>query len=529
VLEAGGNAFDAAVAVGFALAVTHPLAGNLGGGGFCVAARADGRLLALDFREVAPAAAHRDLYLGADGEVVPGLSTDTHLAVGVPGSVDGLLRLLEEHGTLPRGDVLAPAIALARDGFRVSPFLAAALDEHRERLAVFPATRRVFFADGEPLRAGDPLVQADLAITLEAIAAEGRAGFYEGRVAELLTAEMERAGGILRPEDLRAYRAKWREPFVFRDGEYELVTPPLPSSGGIVIAQILGLWDGEGAVAAGWGSAGYVSRLVEAERLAYADRNHWLGDADFVDVPVERLVSEEYLARRRALLPEEGAGRSTAVGPGDPSAAAEPEGGGAGARVVAEPAETTHYCVVDRDGAAVSVTTTLNAWFGMGAVVPGAGFLLNNEMDDFSAKPGVPNLYGLVGTDANSIEPGKRMLSSMTPAVVLRDGEPWLVLGTPGGSTIVTTVLQIHLNVTRFGMNVRQAVDAPRFHHQWLPDEIRVEAFGLSPDTRRILEAAGYVVREEGAIGRAAAIMRLPDGRLAGWADRRGRGKAAGH
>jgi gamma-glutamyltranspeptidase/glutathione hydrolase len=412
---------------------------------------------------------------------------------------------------MSRERLLAPAIALAREGVEVTPFLHESLVEEAELLRPHPSTAALLFPGGRPLAPGDRLVQPELARTLERIAAGGSSGFYEGETAERIVADMRAHGGLLTREDLSGYRSVWREPFTFAFEGLEIVTPPLPSSGGIVLAQILGLLDVEAVRAAGFGSAEAIRLLTEAERLAYADRNHHLGDPDFVDVPVAELVSPAYLARRRALLPSEGAGSSEGIGPGRPEAE-----------------ETTHYCVVDAGGNAVAITTTLNGWYGMGAIVPGAGFLLNNEMDDFSAKPGVPNLYGLVGTEANSIAPGKRMLSSMTPTIVRRGGEFHLTMGTPGGSTIITTVLQILLGVELFGLDVREAVDAGRVHHQWLPDVIRVEPRFPSPDTRAVLEAWGYRLEEGEPIGRACAIRRRDDGSLAGWADRRGIGKAAG-
>lgn len=512
VLRDGGNAFDAAVAIGFYLAVSHPLAGNLGGGGFCVATTAAGEALALDFRETAPAAAHRDLYLDDDGEVVPGLSTRTHRAVGVPGTVDGLLRLHAARGRLSRDRVMEPAVRAAEDGVEVNVFLADALRDKRELLAPWESTREIFFADGEPLPRGARLRQPDLARTLRRIRDHGRAGFYAGPVAEAIVATMEENRGLITADDLRSYEAKWREPLVFERRGYEFVTHPPPSSGGVTLGQILGILAEDDLAALGWQSAAYVRALVDSERLAYADRNHHLGDPDFVEMPVAELLSEGYLTQRRALRPAAGAGTSEAVIAGEPRPPVE--------------GETTHFCVVDEAGNVVAITTTVNGWFGMGAVVPGAGFFLNNEMDDFSAKPGVPNQYGLVGTEANSVRAGKRMLSSMTPTIVRRDGEFFLTAGTPGGSTIITTVLQIFLNVTEFGFNVREAVDAPRFHHQWLPDRVFHERNAISPDTARRLADQGYELEEFRPIGRATAVLRRGDGRLEAWADRRCVGKA---
>lgn len=512
ILKAGGNAFDAAAAVGFALAVTHPEAGNLGGGGFCVGLTAAGESFALDFRETAPAAATRDMFLDFDGKPIPGKSMRSHLAAGTPGSVEGLLQLVETRGKLDRRQVLAPAIRLAREGFPVSKELHTELARAAERLNVHAATRAIFFPDGEPLAFGTVLKQPDLAATLEAIARDGKTGFYEGHIANLIVAEMKRGGGIITADDLKGYRARDRKPFIFRSGEDEIITMPLPSSGGITLAQILGLADLGKLKDAGWGSARYVHLLAEAERLAYADRNFFLGDPEFNKVPVDRLISSEYLAERRKLMPDGRAGKSQGVTHGHPEAM-----------------QTTHYCVVDSSGNVAAVTTTLNGSFGMGAVVTGAGFLLNNEMDDFSIKPGEPNAYGLTGAEANAIAPGKRMLSSMTPTIVRKDGRFFMTIGSPGGSTIITTVLQIYLNATLFGMNIRDAIDAPRVHHQWLPDNILHEAHALSPDTIEILRTMGYSLKEAESIGVAAGIMRTSDGLLAGHADRRGDGAAAGY
>lgn len=510
VLAGGGNAFDAAVAVGFALGVTHPLAASLGGGGFAVAVTAEGEKLALDFREIAPGAAHRDLFLDGHGDVIPGASLESALASGVPGLVDGLLALLDRYGTMPRERLLEPAAALARSGVEVSPFLGKALADRADGLGRSEATRDIFFADGRVLAVGDTLLQPELARTLEAVIAGGRDGFYEGAVAARIVSAVAERGGILGAEDLRAYRSRFRPPLVFDRWGYEFIAHPLPSSGGITLAQILGLVDPEALRRAGFQSAEYVRRLVEAERLAYADRNHYLGDADFVEVPVEALLSEAYLARRRRELPATGAGHSDAVGPGRP-----------------ESHETTNYCVADAAGNVIVITLTLNQWFGTGAVVPGLGIFLNNEMDDFSARPGVPNLYGLVGGEANAIAPGKRPLSSMTPLIVRKDGALRLAVGSPGGSTIITTVLQVFLNVTMWNMDLADAIDAGRFHHQWLPDRVFVEPGVLADDVRAQLVGWGYELSER-PLGRATGILRTPDGRLTGHADRRVGGKAAG-
>lgn len=516
ILKSGGNAFDAAVAVGFALAVTYPSAGNIGGGGFLVGLKADGTAVAIDFREVAPAASNKDMFLDENGEMIDGLSTKTHKAVGVPGSVDGLLKAAELHGRLDRKKILAPAIALARDGFEVSYSFAKSLERgfsEKGKLGRFESTKTAFMIDGRPPRMGEILRQPDLAKTLRLIAKKGRDGFYTGRVAELIAADMKRRGGLITKEGLANYRSIERAPFIFHHGDFELITHPVPSSGGTTIAQILGLLDVQAMDDAGFHSAHAIHLVTEAQRLAFADRNYWMGDPAFYDVPVEVITSEAYLDERRKLLPRDGhAGDSAGVRHG-----------------AIESEETTHYCVADRWGNVVAVTTTLNSGYGMGAVAEGAGFLWNNQMDNFSAKPGAPNQYGMIGAEANSIEPGKRMLSSMTPTIVRRDGEFYMTMGSPGGPTIINTVLQIYLNVTVYGMNIESAIDAGRIHHQWTPDRIDHEAFAISPDTMTELEKKGYKLRRRGNMGMAAGILALEDGTLSGHADRRGSGVALGY
>ncbi len=512
ILEAGGNAFDATAAVHFALAVTYPSAGNIGGGGFLVGLPADAEPFALDFREAAPSAAARDMYLDADGEMIDGLSTRTHQAVGVPGSVDGMLKLVEQYGNLSRQQVLAPAITLARDGFPVSYRLSSSL-RRSDKLRQFPATVAAFGLDGDGPPMGTGLVQSDLANTLETVSREGRAGFYSGHVADLIVADMQAHDGLITHADLESYSAAWRAPLLFTHGDYEWITHPVPSSGGMTIAQMLGLLHVPTMKAAGYHSSKAISMITEAQRLAFADRNYWLGDPSFFDVPVARLTSSRYIERRRRLLPADGlAGDSDGVAHGQ-----------------AESEETTHYTVVDRWGNVAAVTTTLNSGYGMGAVATGTGFLWNNQMDNFSAKPGVPNQYGLLGAEANAIEPGKRPLSSMTPSIIRRDGEFFMTMGSPGGPTIINTVLQIYLNVTVWGMDIQNAIDAQRIHSQWLPDVIYHERFAISAETQTELWRMGYELRERSAIGMAAGIVRTPEGYLAGHADRRGAGTARGY
>lgn len=512
VMKAGGNAFDAAVAVGFALAVTYPQAGNIGGGGFMVAMDSKGEFHALDFRETAPRLATRDMFLNRRGEPDAEKSQRSHLAVGVPGTVDGLVKMQYRFGKLSLREVMLPAIRLARDGFTVHPRLASSLRASDSLLKRFDATKAVFYRDGATITAGKLLRQPDLARTLERISNGGRAAFYQGEVADLIVAEMKRGGGIITHEDLRTYRSKWREPLVFDRHGYTLVSMPPPSSGGVTLAQILWFLEPAELKSAGHNSATYTQRLTEAARLAFADRNEHLGDPDFVEVPVDKLLSPDYLNKRRALIPKDRAGKSANVRAGN-----------------IEREETTHYCVADSEGNIVAVTYTLNGSYGMGAVVPGAGFLLNNEMDDFTAKPGAPNMFGLIQGEKNAIQPGKRMLSSMTPTIVLRDGKFAFTIGTPGGSTIITSVAQVFLNLTVFKMSLREAIDAPRFHHQHLPDRIDHERDAFTSATTNELKRMGYELQSRNAIGLVAAIQRLPDGKYVGWYDRRGYGTAAGY
>lgn len=512
ILKKGGNAFDAAVAVGFALAVTFPEAGNIGGGGFMTGLTEHGTAMFLDFREVAPSAATSNMFLDEQGNIIPGKSTSSYKAIGVPGTVDGLVELQKKFGKLTLQQDMQPAINLAKFGFTVSPALHKSLADEADRLQNISTTASIFYPDGQPLAEGATLVQPDLANTLQRIADQGRIGFYEGETARLFAQNMERMGGLITANDLKKYHAKWREAFVFGKDDYLFITPSLPSSGGIVLAQILGMVDLPALKADGHNTAAYVHDLVEPERLAYADRNAYLGDSDFVKVPVGELTSRKYLEGRRKLIPAGRAGVSTQVVPG-----------------LQERMHTTHYSVVDKFGNVAAVTYTLNDSFGMGAVLPGLGFLLNNEMDDFTSKVGTPNLFGLVQGSANAIAPGKRMLSSMAPTIIKKNGRFWATIGSPGGSTIITTVLQTFLNMALFDMNVQQAVDAGRFHHQHLPDRVSVENGALTPEVISALVAMGYDIHPVGTIGRVNAIMRMPDGTLAGWSDTRGSGKAVGY
>ena len=478
VLKSGGNAVDAAVAVGYALAVVYPTAGNLGGGGFMTIRLADGTTTFLDFRERAPLASTRTMYLDADGNPVPGASTDGYLAVGVPGSVAGMETAREKYGTKAREELIAPAIRLASEGFVLEPGDIASFAEGNDMLAQDEAAAKIFLADGKPLELGARLVQADLARSLTAISEGGADAFYKGEIADLIVKASEAHGGILAKEDFEEYAVRELEPVTCSYRGYDIVSSPPPSSGGLVICEILNVLEGYPISYLGYGSAETVRLMVEAMRHAFVDRNTALGDPDFVDNPVEQLTSKAYAEEIRARIDPYRAGVSEAL---------KPAGFG-------ESAETTHYSIIDRDGNAVAVTYTLNGSFGIGKVAEGTGILLNNEMDDFTIKPGVPNLYGLVQGEANAIEPRKSPLSSMSPTIVSKDGEPFMVIGSPGGARIITITLSAIMNVVDHGMDLQEAIDAPRIHHQWLPDRVLMEPYALSPDTLRLLAGMGYRV-----------------------------------
>ena len=476
VLKDGGNAVDAAVAVGYALAVVYPAAGNLGGGGFMTIQFADGRQAFLDFREKAPLAATANMYLDKEGNVIKGASTLGHLAVGVPGSVSGLELALAKYGTMKRAALLAPAIKYAQDGFVLEQ---GDVDMLLTATAAFkqdPATAAIFLNNGEPFAPGQKLVQKDLAATLKLIAERGDAGFYRGRVGAAIVASSKAGGGIITQADLDQYITREMKPVECDYRGYHVVSAPPPSSGGVVICEILNILEGYPLKEMGFRSAQSVHYQIEAMRHAYIDRNSYLGDPDFVKNPTGRLLDKAYAAKVRAAIEPNKAGVSKDLKPG----VAPHEG-----------SNTTHYSIVDKAGNAVSVTYTLNDWFGAKVTAAGTGVLLNNEMDDFTVKIGVPNLYGLVQGEANAIAPGKRPLSSMSPTIVTRDGKTIMVVGTPGGSRIITAVLHTLINVIDYGMNVQEAVDAPRFHQQWLPETTSIEAFALSPDTRKMLEGWG--------------------------------------
>ena len=474
VLQRGGNAVDAAVAVGYALAVVYPAAGNLGGGGFMTLQLADGRKTFLDFREKAPLAATANMYLGPDGNVVKGLSTYGHLAVGVPGSVSGLEYAREKYGTMKRATLLMPAIKLAEKGFALNQGDVDIFQTATAHFSKDPASAAIYLNQGQAFKVGDKLVQPDLAKT---ISQRGVAGFYSGPVAAAIIQSSQQGGGILTQADLDQYRIRELAPIECDYRGYHVVSAPPPSSGGVVICEMLNILEGYPLKDLGFRSAQAVHYQIEAMRHAYVDRNSYLGDPDFVKNPVERLTDKAYAAQIRAIIDPNKAGVSKELKPG----VAPHEG-----------SNTTHYSIADKWGNAVAVTYTLNDWFGAKVTAAGTGVLLNNEMDDFTSKIGVPNLYGLVQGEANAIAPGKRPLSSMSPTIVSKDGQPVLVLGTPGGSRIITAVLLTLQNVIDYGMSVQEAIDAPRFHQQWLPDITSVENFALSPDTRQLLEVRGH-------------------------------------
>jgi gamma-glutamyltranspeptidase / glutathione hydrolase len=492
VLKDGGNAVDAAVAVGYALAVVYPAAGNLGGGGFMTIQFADGRKTFLDFREKAPAAATANMYLDKEGNVVKGASTLGHLAVGVPGSVSGFETALAKYGTMKRAALIAPAVRYAQDGFVLEQGDVDMLLTATEDFKKDAPTAAIFLNKGEPFAPGQKLVQKDLAATLKLISDKGEAGFYKGPTGAAIVASSQAGKGILTQPDLDQYQTRELKPIECDYRGYGIVSAPPPSSGGVIICEILNVLEGYPLKELGFRSAQAVHYQIEAMRHAYVDRNSYLGDPDFIKNPLDRLLDKAYAAKLRAVIDPGKAGVSKDIKPG----VAPHEG-----------SNTTHYSIVDKFGNAVSVTYTLNDWFGAKVTAAKTGVLLNNEMDDFTSKIGVPNLYGLVQGEANAIAPGKRPLSSMSPTIVTKDGKPVMVVGTPGGSRIITAVLHTIINVIDYGMNVQEAVDAPRFHQQWLPESTNVEPFALSPDTRKLLEGMGQKFGNPQPANHVAAIL----------------------
>lgn len=511
ILEKGGNAVDAAIAVQLALAVVYPGAGNIGGGGFMVARLSNGELVAIDYREKAPGAGHRDMYIDSAGNARTDWSQDGHLAAGVPGTVSGLFTSAK-YGKLKFEELIEPAIALAEYGFVIMESEANSLNGLQEEFKKHNSVMPVFVKD-QPWKAGDTLIQKDLAATLRRIRDKGEAGFYEGETAKLIVEEMQRGKGIISYEDLKQYKAAERKPHVFEYKSYTVVGMPMPSSGGLLLQQMMKMVEKHDIKSRGFHSPEAVQLMIEAERRAYADRAQYMGDADFFNVPVKQLSSDEYLQKRMETFQPGVAGNSRKIQPGEVQQK--------------ESEETTHLSVVDAAGNAVAVTTTLNGGYGSRTVVGGAGFLLNNEMDDFSIKPGVPNMYGAVGGEANAIKPGKRMLSSMTPTIVLRDNKPFIVTGTPGGTTIPTSVFQTLLNILEFDLSAEDAVNKPKFHHQWLPDTVFAEKSFPEP-ARLSLEKMGYKFILRGGIGRTELILISPDGKIEAIADRRGDDHAEG-
>tara|TARA_Y100000746_G_scaffold232659_1_gene250431 strand:+ start:1338 stop:3032 length:1695 start_codon:yes stop_codon:yes gene_type:complete len=522
ILDKGGNAVDAAVAVGFTLAVTSSSNGNIGGGGFMVARLNDETTFTIDYREMAPQAAFKDMYLDSAGNVIKGKSTRTHFASGVPGSVDGLIKAWSDYGSgnISINQLIGPAIKYAEQGFKLSKYEAERFNNRKSFLSKHAETKRIFTRTDRKWKAGDIFYQKDLAETLKRIVEKGRDGFYLGRTAELIVAEMDNVGGWITLDDLKNYSSKYREPIYGQFNDFKIISMGPPSSGGILLVLMLNMI---GEIFESntndldnlkFNSRDYVHLITEVERRAYADRATHLGDDDFWRVPTSMLLSKEYAQKRVRGIDLSQASISQVIK--------------AGASSGNESEETTHYSVVDKDGSAVSVTTTINSGYGSGITVTGAGFILNNEMDDFSSKPGVPNMFGLLGNEANAIQPFKRPLSSMTPSIILKDNKPFLILGTPGGSTIITTVLQNFLNVTLHDMSIKEAVDAPRFHSQWMPDLIDYEKNSLSKKVIKQLEAMGHNFELRGNIGEANGIM-IDENGFWGGADRRGENTAIGY
>ncbi|WP_299485514.1 gamma-glutamyltransferase [uncultured Allomuricauda sp.] len=513
IMEKGGNAFDAMIATELALAVAYPYAGNIGGGGFMVYRKSNGDIGAIDYREKAPLSAHKDMYLDSLGNVIPNMSTVGATAVGVPGTVAGVVEVHEKFGSLPFSEILAPVIALAKKGVVVTEKQAKRLEHHREQIMTVSGDSTKLAANYKP---GDTIKYPELARTLEKIQKHGRDGFYKGEIAQKLTAFIQEKGGYITEEDLEKYEAKWRQPVVFDYKDLKLISMSPPSSGGVTMNQIFKMMESHDISDYGHNSTKSVQLFTEAARRAYADRNYFLGDPDFVSIPLDVLLSDDYLEERMQGFSFEKPTPSSEVSHGVVE--------------IIESDETTHYSIVDNQGNAISATTTLNGAYGSKLYSDELGFFFNNEMDDFSAKPGIPNMFGLIGAEANSIAPEKRMLSSMTPTIVEKDGKLFMVVGTPGGSTIITAVAQTILNVYEFNLSMQEAVNAPRFHHQWLPDLIIFEEEGFSNELKSELKGIGYKIHEgrNRIIGKVDAIRVLPDGKLEGGADKRGDDTAVG-
>ena len=517
ILKQGGNAIDAACAVGFALAVTSSSNGNIGGGGFMVTYLADGTVFTLDYREKAPAAAYRDMFLDDNGNVIKDMSLKTRASSGVPGSVDGLLKAWSKYGSgnISLRELLYPSISLAERGFKLSVYEAQTLNTFKELFSNNEAAAKIFIrSDNRDWKSGDRLVQKDLGKTLKRIARYGRNGFYSGITADLIISEMDKGAGYITYEDLRQYESKFREPVAGTFNQYEIISMGPPSSGGTILIEMLNMLELFPLNDFIWNSSNYIHLLTEVQRRAYADRAEHLGDADFWNSPTNMLLKKSYAKNRIKDFSPKKASPSKQILPGDPYAF--------------ESSETTHYSIIDKYGNAVSVTTTINLAYGSGIVVDGAGFFLNNEMDDFSSKPGVPNSFGLVGNEANSIEPGKRPLSSMTPTIVLKNKKPFLILGSPGGSRIITSVLQALLNITIHNMSLKEAVSLPRVHSQWLPDAVYFEENSLNDDVKELLIDNGHTILPFSYIGNVNAILINENG-YTGYGDPRGENTAKGY